>query len=285
MDNVQAASLPAPRKRGRIIRAAILLIGGVLLLLAFLYCLRWTRNFLFRQNPHFQFRQLVMEPTEHFSHAQVRTLMEEAGCVMPRTNLLTLDLRALRARFLANPLVSTVEINRILPETLHVVLTERRPIAIVVNPQNQIAGYLDNKGIPFPCLDRKNLPTTLPYIFGALKADAPELKMGTTTDIYGLISAVQFIQILTARPQIDGASFYVNAISISYPHEQLICRLTPFVNNTVIKKDAILYIPMDPEKMDPALDRLEAILKDKIQNNGTLSFANLTLEINVNTKD
>ena len=275
-------------KRGR--RIAVRWGLFILSILLLLFLLGWGivrfKRFLFDENPHFLFRELRFEETTHFTTKSIQTYLEELGdekgCVIGRTNLLTLDLQKLRNSFLAIPLVENVEIRHILPGTLDILIKERIPIAFVSNAQT-VTAFIDNNGFVFPRIDNKGIDENLPYITGVQNAD--HLPMGTKSEDKFLLSAIDFINEVNMRPQIDGAAFSTYVIRINYERERLECNLKPLFSNPIFPKGLLIWIPCDKEKMLEAFDRLDAILKIKLKEGSTLSFADITLQYNVNTRD
>ena len=275
-------------KRGR--RIAVRWGLFILSILLLLFLLGWGivrfKRFLFDENPHFLFRELRFEETTHFTIKSIQTYLEELGdekgCVIGRTNLLTLDLQKLRNSFLAIPLVENVEIRHILPGTLDIRIKERIPIAFVSNAQT-VTAFIDNNGFVFPRIDNKGIDENLPYITGVQNAD--HLPMGTKSEDKFLLSAIDFINEVNMRPQIDGAAFSTYVIRINYERERLECNLKPLFSNPIFPKGLLIWIPCDKEKMLEAFDRLDAILKIKLKEGSTLSFADITLQYNVNTRD
>ena len=248
---------------------------------------RRLNSFLYENNPHFVFRELQFEETTHFTAKHIQTYLEElgeanGGCVIGRTNLLTLDLKKLRQLFLSNPIIENVEIRHILPGTLDIRLKERTPIAFVSNAK-AVTGFIDEHGIVFPQYDNKGIDENLPYITGVQNAD--HLPMGTKSEDKYLLSAVDFITEVSIRPQIEGAAFTPYVIRINYERERLECNLKPLFSNPIFPNGLLILIPCDKEKMLEAFERLDAILKIKVKEGSTLSFADITLQYNVTTKD
>ena len=276
-------------QRGRriAVRWGLFIISILLLLFLLVWGIKRLDSFLFDQNPHFIFRELCFEETTHFTARRIQTYLEElgdenGGCVIGRTNLLTLDLKKLRKTFLENPLVENVEIRHILPGTLDIRIKERIPIAFVSNAQT-VTAFIDNNGFVFPRIDNKGIDENLPYITGVQNAD--HLPMGTKSEDKFLLSAIDFINEVNMRPQIDGAAFSTYVIRINYERERLECNLKPLFSNPIFPKGLLIWIPCDKEKMLEAFDRLDAILKIKLKEGSTLSFADITLQYNVNTRD
>ena len=275
------------RGRRMVVRWGLFILSILLLVMLVLWGLGRLNSFLFNENPHFVFREIQFEDTTHFTSRSIQTYLEElgeekGGCVIGRTNLLTLDLNKLRKTFLEIPIVENVEIRHILPGTLDIRIKERTPLAFVSNAQ-AVTGFIDAQGVVFPRYDNKGIDDNLPYITGVQNADY--LPMGTKSEDKYLLSAVDFINEVNIRPQIDGAAFTPYVIRINYERERLECNLKPLFSNPIFPKGLLILIPCDKEKMLEAFERLDAILKIKLKEGSTLSFADITLQYNVNTKD
>jgi cell division protein FtsQ len=97
-------------------------------------------------SPRFEVRALTYEPTPHVDDDELRRLM----ALEPGTNILSLDLDAVATRIAANPWVERASVVRVLPDALHVEVTEHTPVAVL------LAGsfwLLDDDGTPFKPLE------------------------------------------------------------------------------------------------------------------------------------
>ncbi len=276
-------------QRGRrvAVRWGLFILSILLLIFLVVWGYKWLDNYLFDKNPHFIFRELRFEDTTHYTAKSIQTFLEElgedkGGCVIGRTNLLTLDLKKLRKIFLAIPIVESVEIRHILPGTLDIRLKERTPIAFVSEAQ-AVTGFIDEHGVVFPQYDNKGIDGNLPYITGVQNAE--NLPMGTKSEDKYLLSAIDFINEVNIRPQIEGAAFTTYVIHINYARERLECNLKPLFSTPIFPQGLVIWIPCDKDKMLEAFERLDAILKIKLKEGSTLSFADITLQYNINTKD
>ena len=275
-------------RRGRrlLIRWSLFILCIAILVSLVGWGLYWLWSFLFDQNPHFLFRELRFENTPHFTAKSIQAYMEglgdKDGCIIGRTNLLTLDVRKLRKAFLASPIIEAVEIRHILPGTLDIRIKERTAVAYVSNA-SQVTALIDKEGVVFPKVDNFGLDGTLPYITNVQNADS--LLMGAKTEDKYLLAAIDLIREVNIRPQIDGAAYSVFVVKINYSRERLECTVRPLFSNPVFPKGAEIWFPYDHDKMLEAFERLETILKIKLKEGSTLSFADITLQYNVNTKD
>ena len=91
---------------------------------------------------HFEARTVAFEPTPHLSADRLTELMGlPAG-----TNILAVDVDAMRSKIEADPWVASASVERQLPDTLRVTVTEHEPAAVL------LSGYfylLNREGEPF----------------------------------------------------------------------------------------------------------------------------------------
>ncbi len=91
---------------------------------------------------HFEARTVAFEPTPHLSADRLTELMGLAA----GTNILAVDVDAMRSKIEADPWVASATVQRELPDTLHVTVQEHEPVAVL------LAGYfylLNREGEPF----------------------------------------------------------------------------------------------------------------------------------------
>lgn len=98
-------------------------------------------------SPRFEVRALTYEPTAHVDDDELRRLM----ALEPGTNILSLDLDAIAGRIAAHPWVERASVVRVLPDALHVEVTEHVPAAVLLAGEFFL---LDTKGTAFKPLDR-----------------------------------------------------------------------------------------------------------------------------------
>ena len=90
----------------------------------------------------FEARAVVFEATPHVSSERLTELMGLA----PGTNILAVDVDAMRRKIEADPWVASASVQRELPDTLRVAVTEHTPAAVL------LSGFfylLDRDGVPF----------------------------------------------------------------------------------------------------------------------------------------
>lgn len=97
-------------------------------------------------SPRFEVRALTYQPTSHVSDDELRRLM----ALEPGTNILSLDLDAIARRIAAHPWVERASVVRVLPDTLHIEVTEHDPVAVLLAGDFYL---LDGDGTPFKALE------------------------------------------------------------------------------------------------------------------------------------
>ncbi|MFZ1728806.1 MAG: cell division protein FtsQ/DivIB [Bacteroidota bacterium] len=108
--------------------------------------------------------------------------IRKAAGISDTSNLASLDLLAIRGKILENPFIKDVELTRDPPQTLRVDVTERKPIAMLLNVQAR-DWLLDEDGFVLPA-SHKPAVHDLPVITGVndgvheLTPGAKELKPG-----------------------------------------------------------------------------------------------------------
>ena len=273
-------------RRRHIIRYSLLL-GSIVLLVAILVIavIALARG-LYLKNDHFVFRQLEMKVTPHYSREKVLQILAELPddehCVEGRTHLSDVKVGAIRTRLLKEPILKSVEVRRIFPDTISIELTERHPLAYVCGMKREILAMVDNEGVLFPNDDSgKNTATAdLPYI---TRVNLQPLNMGVPCDNYQLKCALELVKIIESKPPVENAAYSIHLVQCNAKYEQFECLLKPFSGNKVFSKEITVKFPMDTKKMGPALNRFDSILLDKLKKKETLKYADMTLEHNVNT--
>ncbi len=136
-------------------RAVIIKVSAILVTLLTVSALvRWAYQEAFYENSEFRLNRFVMTTDGVLTEADVAG----AAGVELGMNLMTIDLKAVRERLAAMPMVVKVEVNRELPDLLEIRLEERVPLAWLscppqgVRPRNTSRGFLiDAKGEAFQC--------------------------------------------------------------------------------------------------------------------------------------
>ena len=113
----------------------------------------WALNMLVYQNPAFAIREVEVQTDGVIAAAELRRWAN----VKPGENLLALDLVRVKRDLGRIPFIATVSVERILPKTLRLRVTEREAVAQIKGAQTRAGGgvemrvfYLDSGGYVMP---------------------------------------------------------------------------------------------------------------------------------------
>lgn len=118
-------------------------------------------------SPRFAVKDVVFEPTPHVPSEHLVATM----AIAPGTNLLSVDLEALREQIVADPWVADATVERDLPDTLNVQVVEHQAQAVLLAGEFFLVNH---QGVPFKRLERGERQD-LPVITGVERA---ELEVG-----------------------------------------------------------------------------------------------------------
>lgn len=121
---------------------ALFCVATALLVLALFY----MRKAFFSSNPHFKLKKLEII-NGSFWKGREKALSNRIG-IRPGDNLFAVDYRNLRRKLRAIPGIEQADIVRILPDKLHIKVTERIPRAILSNPAGR--NVVDENGVVMP---------------------------------------------------------------------------------------------------------------------------------------
>ncbi len=110
-----------------------------------------------KQHPYFAATDIVVSTDGRLTPDKIK---QWAG-VVPRMNLIALDVQAVERRLRQHPWVRTVAVTREFPQRLYLTIRERHPIARIRRPE---AAYLDENGDGF--VDPASSAPDLPYVSG-----------------------------------------------------------------------------------------------------------------------
>lgn len=119
----QKRSRPTRRMGKLLLKSVALVLTLVSLAAAFV----WTVTAAGRA-PELAVHRVLVEGNEQLSDGEILELLEFSE----RANILMLDLEEVRAKLLRSAWVAEVEIERVLPSTLKLVIRERQPVAVAV---------------------------------------------------------------------------------------------------------------------------------------------------------
>ena len=127
------------------------------------------------QSSYFEARTITVEGSQRYSK---ETILKQAGLKL-HDNILSLNLNTLRYRLMARPWIAGAEIERELPDVIHIRVKERVPVAIVdLNRPARLAGegvegrlfYLDEEGEIFKPVESSD-KVRVPVVTGLALSD------------------------------------------------------------------------------------------------------------------
>lgn len=270
------------RQAARVVAAIIVVIALLGAIAASCYGLR---QFLLIKNPHFICRTLDYQPTPNFTAKRVQTILEEMGeakgCILGHSNLLQLDIRAIREKLLSYPTVRSIKVRRILPGTLKLELKERIPFAMLSSSGQTLDALIDSEGYVFQptanAIPQGNLPL-ITKVKGVRK-----IPLGEQCNEPAIKAALAFLEQTSSNMQIKGAEFTTVAIVLNYDLERLEAHITGVPGNRIFAKDTVVFAPFDANTMDTVMKNFYGILARKIKDGETLSRVDLTVGKNIPT--
>jgi cell division protein FtsQ len=147
------------RGKGAVLAAAGRILAGALLFLAIASSSSLGLYRYVSTSPRFAVKTILIEGSAHRSQAYVA---EKAGVTLGK-NVFTIDLEAARRKLIADPWIDRAVVDRKLPGTLMIQVTEREPLALVA-----LSGeiYLSGRGGEVFKRFEEGDPIDLPLITG-----------------------------------------------------------------------------------------------------------------------
>ena len=151
----------------------------------------WALNMLVYQNPAFAIREVEVQTDGVIAAAELRRWAK----VKPGENLLALDLVRVKRDLQRIPFIATVSVERVLPKTLRLRVTEREAVAQVNGEQTRVGGgvavrvfHLDAEGYVMPPMTprQRAKPT------------------GSTDDLFPVLTGLNFTNLQLGR-RLDSA--------------------------------------------------------------------------------
>jgi cell division septal protein FtsQ len=206
---VRTSSRAARRGRWRMAATALMVSAGTLLAL-FLFWRggRWALDELVFKNEAFAIRIIEAKSDGSFSPEQLRKWSR----VKLGDNLLALDLSQVKRELQMVPLIRDAAVERVLPQTLRLRVTEREPFAQInalrartgENGYEIVVHYLDEDGYVMPPLAHwlpagspAPAPESLPILAGVNHAD---LHVGRTVESPSIYAALRLMVAFERSP-------------------------------------------------------------------------------------
>jgi hypothetical protein len=208
MLDVKLRSDQVRARRTRLVSLSLLVVGGTALgLYLFWRAGEWTLDRFVYENPEFAIQRVDVQTDGVIAPEQIRRW----SGVKPGANLIALDLAAVKRNIELVPAIDSVSIERVLPRTLKIRVTERVPVAQVSVPRADGANgivvsviQLDADGVVVQPLDPRlcTVPLSqrnsrLPVITGL---NAYQLQVGRRIESAPLQSALQLLRAFGHSP-------------------------------------------------------------------------------------
>lgn len=231
-----------------------------------------VRRHFYVDNPHFTLLHVTTAPTANYSRDRVLTILSEMGVDIGHCNLLAIDIGKVRKRLLAEPLVHSAEVRRVIPDTLNIQFSECTPEATLRCIPTLL---IDRNGFILPYQGIKGVPATLPQITGI--RNPGKLEQGTRTDDFMLLGALRLLRFVATHDDMAYCDIAIIQLDYSQRHFRLILRATP--GGTVFRAGSEVVVPL--ANMDAAFKRLNDIVNMKKERRGTIGTINVTYERNI----
>jgi cell division protein FtsQ len=154
-------------------------------------------------------RRIDVRGNTRLSTGEILAILED----LRGTNILAADLKASRDRLLATPWIAAVELRRVLPGTVQIFITERKPIGLL-RLRNDL--YLvDADGVVIDPFGPRYADLDLPVIDGLVRAPGPQ----PAIDQARAALASRVVEALAARPDLARR---VSQIDVSDPADAVV---------------------------------------------------------------
>lgn len=195
-------------------------LGTVLLCLAALAGLawlilqggRWMGRVLFSENPAYTVQRFDIASDGRRIPAH---LIREYASLQEGMNLFAVSLGQIRRQLQQVPLIRRVEVQRILPDTLRIRVTERVAIAGLGPEASRYPLAVDRHGY---VMGRRSGPAHLPQITGV---DGTRFRPGSKVDDPGVVDAIEVLDLCDADPRFARV-LHIRAIDVSHPDRLVI---------------------------------------------------------------
>lgn len=135
MERKKKSAIEIPDIRTKRRRALIGLTIALLLLASAVAVCLWLHHVMFRSNPRLVFRELHVSSSGYWNQRD-EELIRTLG-LKRNSNIFDLDLGKLRRQLRSVPSIADARVQRILPDTLMVEVSERMPRAIINYPRSR----------------------------------------------------------------------------------------------------------------------------------------------------
>jgi len=238
-------------------------VGAVILLIAAVGGIVWIavagsaqiRQWLFARNDLFTIRSMDVSTTGRLSKEHIA----EFGGVSEGQNLFEIDIDSIRKKIEEGPLVESAEVQRRLPETLVIRVSERTPLARIAHGQAGFYFTVDRRGHVLGLASSKM--ASMPVVKGFSDRG---ISPGSVLRDGGALDALHVIDMCDDTP----ISQVIHIVNIDVSH--------PDYLELSIEGNIKVLLPRNPPK-----SKLEDLVIYLREAGGRISFIDLTLDRNV----
>lgn len=260
----------ARRASARRLQKGFLVLSLLLILLSLLgaglFGAQRLLNSLFFTNPDYAIHSVeVTSDGDLGREAVLRAAQIEDG-----SNIFSINLSAVEDRLRALPQVEEVDVQRLLPDKLVIVLQERRPIAWIASADANKTGFnydgaflIDRRGIVLQPKGSAPEYMTLPVIIGV---DLKKVTVGQPVDSDPIKAALELIR---ECPEMLQSRFQIATIDVSKEY------------SLVVTDKQRSLVTFSPDDLTDQLRRLAMLLSYCDKNSKELQSANLMAERNI----
>jgi cell division septal protein FtsQ len=260
----------ARRASARRLQKGFLVLSLLLILLSLLgaglFGAQRLLNSLFFTNPDYSIHSIEVTTDGGLE----REAVVQAAQIANGTNIFSVNLSAVEDRLKALPQIEEVDVQRLLPDKVVIVIQERRPIAWIASADANKTGFnydgallVDRRGIALQPKGSAPEYMSLPVIIGV---DIKKVSVGQPTDDDAVKSALALIR---DCPDVLQSRFQIATIDVSKEY----CLMVTDKQGTHIK--------FSPDDLLVQLRRLATLLTYCEQNSKDLQSANLMAERNI----
>lgn len=134
-DNNKKNPISIPDIKTKRRRALILLSISVVIICAVIAFFILLKSLMFQSNPRFAFRELSVASPGYWNKKDAELIRYLK--LQKNSNIFSIDIRKVRSDLRRIPSVEDARVVRILPDTLHIDITERTPRAIINYPRSR----------------------------------------------------------------------------------------------------------------------------------------------------
>ena len=249
----------------------LLFKGGIRLGFVLLFCLIFytiksgITHLFFSSNPHFTLKNVDIEIVKGiFTEDDIK---KKITFKIGETNLFSIDPETLRKQILGDTLVQEIEVRRLLPDSLNLIVFGRTPIAQIISRGGNL---IDSDGIVLRPSQKSEIQK-LPIITGV--AGVKNYTIGQKLDHPFVLKAIQFLKL--KKVITNGNWLNIHLIQLNENYNELRVYLNEN-KQCFVREGAQLILPTENTK--DALVRAMAILERRVQAHQPTSSIDVTYQ-------